>query len=162
LQPNANGYRIINNEIKNLSPLPNLQSYQRRKKMLVLQAKERVKKMTILRLEINSDFVDDEQTVNLAKAGILVTPPISKDYWRYRVKLHREQAIIGFPKFSVCIGIGFAIEKDWNTNLPSSCDAEEIYSHIKHNKKYKAISDEMCLSAIRMIQDQIAKEKENA
>ena len=69
----------------------------------------------------------------------------------YRVKLSETQAIVGFPKYST-IGIGFAQEEDWNTNLPWTTQAEEIFAHIAHNKGDSAISDEQCIEAIRMIQ----------
>ena len=48
---------------------------------------------------------------------LMVTPALSESYWAYRVKLSDKQAMLGFPKFGT-IGIGFAIEEDWNTNLP--------------------------------------------
>jgi hypothetical protein len=93
---------------------------------------------------------------------VAVTPPISEDYWQYRVQLSDKQAIIGFPKF-LTIGIGFAVEEaDWNSNLPYSSSAEGIYRHIKHNKGDDAISDEDCIEAIRMIQHAIEAKKKVA
>jgi len=85
---------------------------------------------------------------------LMLTPAIDEDYWAYRVKLSETQAIVAFPKFST-IGVGFAREEDWNTNLPWTCDANEIYGHIKHNKGDDAIRDEDCLEAIRMIQEAV-------
>jgi hypothetical protein len=64
-----------------------------------------------------------------------------------------DQAVVAFPKFGL-IAIGFQREKDWNTNLPSSLSAEEIYNHIKHNKT-DTPKEEDCLGAIRMIQEHI-------
>ncbi|TDB86445.1 hypothetical protein E1264_17760 [Actinomadura sp. KC216] len=93
-----------------------------------------------------------DETVHAGPA--MLTPAIDEDYWLYRVKLSERQAIVGFPKFGL-IGIGFAVEEDWNTNLPSGCDAEQIYEHIAHNKGDDSISREDCLSAIRMIQDAV-------
>src|SRR5260221_8530024 len=61
-------------------------------------------------------------------------------------------AIVGFPKFGT-IGIGFAQEEDWNTNLPYTCPTQQIYDHIKHNKKYDEIADDTCVEAIRLIQE---------
>lgn len=84
--------------------------------------------------------------------ALAMTPPIDEDYWLYRVRLSDTQAIVGFPKFST-IGIGFAREEDWNTNLPYTCSAEDIWRHIAHNKGDDAIPDASCLAAIRMIQD---------
>lgn len=81
----------------------------------------------------------------------MVTPLINEDYWKYRVRLTNKQAIVGFPKFGT-IGIGFAVEEDWNSNLPYSVPAEEIYEHISHNAGDEAITKEQCLEAIRMIQ----------
>ncbi len=85
---------------------------------------------------------------------LMLTPPIDEDYWLYRVKLGADQAIVAFPKFGI-IGIGFASEEDWNTNLPYRCSAEEIYDHIAHNKGDESISREDCIEAIRMIQERI-------
>lgn len=84
-------------------------------------------------------------------AAMMMTPMIDEDYWAYRVRLSDKQAIVGFPKF-MTVGIGFAVEEDWNTNLPYTCDAEEIYDHIQHNKGDDAIGREACLEAIRLIQ----------
>jgi hypothetical protein len=100
-----------------------------------------------LTLEIKGQ-ADETATVG----PIALTPPINEDYWTYRVKLSDTQAIVGFPKF-FAIGIGFAQEEDWNTNLPFTCDAEAIYEHIEENKGDEVISREDCLTAIRMIQE---------
>lgn len=81
----------------------------------------------------------------------VMTPPIDESYWRYRVRLTDSQSIVGFPKFFT-VGIGFSLEEDWNTNLPYTSDAKEIFDHIKHNKADDSIGDEDCLTAIRMIQ----------
>lgn len=67
------------------------------------------------------------------------------------VKMFAEQAIIAFPKFGG-IAISFLEEEDWNTNLPYRCKAEEIYDHIKCNKKYKEIKKKDCIKAIEKIQ----------
>lgn len=95
----------------------------------------------------------DETAVLTAPGGgsILMTPPIGEDYWAYRVRLSDTQAVVGFPKFAT-IGIGFAVEGDWNTNLPYTCENEKILSHIGHNKGDDAISDDDVLAAIRLIQ----------
>jgi hypothetical protein len=82
---------------------------------------------------------------------VLLTPPIGEDYWTYRVRVGDGQAIIGFPKYGT-IGVGFAVEEDWNTNLPVPfASPEDVYEHIKHNKGDDSISDEDCIEAIRMI-----------
>lgn len=91
------------------------------------------------------------ETPMLAGGGVMMTPPIDEDYWEYRVRLSDKQAIVGFPKFFT-IGIGFAVEEDWNTNLPYTCTAEEIFSHIKHNKGDDSITDEDAIRAIQMVQ----------
>lgn len=97
--------------------------------------------------------------------GILITPAISPDFWLFRVQLGKTQAIVGFPKFFT-IGIGFAEEKDWNTNLPYSCSTEQIYEHIKHNKGDKSITKKQVLAAIAVVQQAAtavkAKEKEKS
>lgn len=86
------------------------------------------------------------------------TPAIDEDYWRYRVRLSDKQAVVGFPKFST-IGIGFAKERDWNTNLPYHCPVEDIFKHIKHNKGSRKISDIDVRRAIQMIQDAAMKDR---
>lgn len=108
--------------------------------------------MRALTVEINQKFAQANDSIKLgAGAHLMVTPPLNEDYWLFRVKLFEGQAIVGFPKFNT-IGIGFAQEEDWNTNLPYTCDAEMIYNHIKHNKAYDDIPDDECLEAIRLIQ----------
>jgi len=110
--------------------------------------------MKKLKLEIN-DITDQTGAVVCNSNLVLMTPPIGEDYWLYRVKLVKDQSIIGFPKFG-CLGVGFAIEEDWNTNLPiDNYDDEKgfetIWNHIKHNKKYPAITKKMGMDAIRLI-----------
>lgn len=83
---------------------------------------------------------------------VAITPPIDENYWAYRVQLGHGQAIVGFPKF-MTVGIGFALETDWNTNLPWTCEAEAIYQHIRRNKRFPGIRRTACLEAIRMVQD---------
>jgi hypothetical protein len=105
-----------------------------------------------LQLEINAKFTRSHDTFQVGSVALMITPPLNEDYWLFRVKLYEDQAILGFPKFGT-IGIGFAQEEDWNTNLPYTQDAEQIYDHIKHNKQYDQITDEQCLAAIRLIQE---------
>lgn len=105
-----------------------------------------------MKIEINSRQISD--TGILAGGAVMITPPISEDYWLMRVPLSDKQAIICFPKFGM-IGIGFQHEEDWNTNLRSSRSAEDIYEHIKHNKGDKSIKDSDCIDAIRMLQKAI-------
>jgi hypothetical protein len=100
-----------------------------------------------LKLE-RKDQPDDTQYVG----PIALWPNVTDDYWEYRVRLSDRQAIVGFPKFGT-IGIGFAVEEDWNTNLPYTTPAERIYAHIKHNKGDDAISDEDCIAAIELIRE---------
>ena len=110
-----------------------------------------------LKLEINSALVKDKTLIlNAENRQVLITPPLDENYWLYRVKLSKDQAIIGFPKFNQ-IGIGFALEEDWNTNLPSRCETEEIFNHIKKNKKYDEIKDEDCIRAIKMIKEAVKR-----
>jgi len=119
---------------------------------------------TRLELEVSTKFVEqqtdiatgkaaDKNRIRLGNAVVLVTPlDLDKDYWQFRVKLgNKGQAIVGFPKFGV-IGIGFAMETDWNTNLPSNCDTDEIFNHIAHNKGDNNILDSDVKIAIGMVQ----------
>jgi hypothetical protein len=82
---------------------------------------------------------------------VMLTPAIGEDYWTYRVRLSDKQAVVGFPKF-MTIGIGFAVEEDWNTNFPYTCGTEETFQHIKHNKGDDSISDDDVRAAIALIQ----------
>lgn len=107
-----------------------------------------------LHLEISDKYIDEGASTIIGKnAAMMITPPLNEEYWIFRVKLHEDQAIVGFPKFGT-IGIGFALETDnWNTNLPYTCDDEMIYNHIEHNKKYDEITKEQCVQAIHLIQE---------
>lgn len=112
------------------------------------------------KLILETKTQDPEEVIQLGGRGIIMmTPPIDEEYWAYRVRLSDTQAIVGFSKFST-IGIGFAEEEDWNTNLPYSVSAEGIFDHIKHNKGDDDILDEDCITAIQMIIDAATKDKE--
>jgi len=89
---------------------------------------------------------------------IVFTPPIDEDYWSYRVIVGEHQAVVGFPKF-MTIGIGFAVEEDWNTNLPYTCDVMKIWDHISHNKGDSNIPDAWCIQAIEMIQQAVHEDQ---
>jgi hypothetical protein len=84
----------------------------------------------------------------------MITPPIDEGYWSYRVRLGDGQALVGFPKFFT-VGIGFAVEDDWNTNLPYNCTAEEICEHIRHNRLDLTITDAEIIEGIKLIQEAI-------
>ena len=112
-----------------------------------------------LQIEIREDIKFSKAELGIINERIMITPVINKDYWIFRVKVSDDQAIVGFPKFGT-IGIGFAVEEDWNTNLPSrDCEdrEEEIFGHIQHNKGKENISDEICVEAIRMVNNIAAK-----
>ena len=114
-----------------------------------MKAKEKPFKLV---LEINEKFIDgDLNKVDLGGIVAIITPPLDEDYWQFRVKVNDEQAIVGFPKFTT-IGIGFALEDDWNTNLPYNTSTKAIWEWIKHNKHYASIPDKRCLEAIKMVQ----------
>ncbi len=114
---------------------------------------------TRLVLQINKFHIDKSPSLGNAAVTVLITPPIDEDYWLYRVPVSDKQAIVAFRKFGV-IGIGFQHEEDWNTNLPSSCPAEEIYNHIEHNRL--DADKNKCIEAIELIRDAIAKTKDFA
>jgi len=104
----------------------------------------------VLKLERKDDTVDESRLVTSSNIGILFTPPVGdEDYWVFRVGLNEAQAVVGFPKFGT-IGIGFAEEEDWNTNLPYTVSAEKILEHIWHNAG-PTVSREQALEAIEMI-----------
>jgi len=101
-------------------------------------------------LVLEANALHFDKTVRLP--GIVMTPPIDSSYWLFRVQLYKDQAIVGFKKFNT-VGIGFAQEEDWNTNLPCSCPVEEIYDHIEHNTQYEEITKEQVLEAIKLVRD---------
>lgn len=109
--------------------------------------------MSKLTLEVRGE---EDRTVHVGPVSL--TPSIDEDYWAYRVRLSDRQAIVGFPKFGT-VGIGFAVEEDWNTNLPYGCATEEIYEHIEHNKGDEAITREDCIAAIEMIRQRVTADR---
>lgn len=99
-----------------------------------------------------------QEDKTLSVGMVSLTPFVNEDYWAYRVMLSDTQAIVAFPKFST-IGIGFAQEEDWNTNLPYTLPAVQIWEHIKHNKGDESIADEDCLRAVEMLRDAIYEDR---
>lgn len=87
--------------------------------------------------------------------AISLTPPVNEDFWGYRVQLGHGQAVLGFPKHGT-VGVGFALEDDWNTNLPYRCETDYVVSHILHNKRYECISDEDVRAAVLLVQEAAA------
>jgi len=106
-------------------------------------------------------FEEKTQEAQGIYGSLAITPGIGEDYWTYRVHLFKDQYLLAFPKFWT-VGIGFAQEEDWNTNLPYSCEAEEIKEHIKHNRKYDEITDGMIVEAIKLLQSRILRDKEES
>ena len=90
----------------------------------------------------------------IAGGRVLMTPPLDEDFWLFRVKVGKGQAVVAFPKFTT-LGIGFAKEENWNTNLPYTCDTEEIYAHIACNKGDGRIPKARCIEAIAMLQEAV-------
>jgi len=113
-------------------------------------------------LEVNQKCID-KTTVFSIKSDfgetpvVMVSPDTGEDYWLFRVKLCKDQAVTGFPKFGM-IGIGMALEENGNTNLPLHStytpeeNAKRIAKHIKCNKKYKSITIKMIEDAILLIE----------
>jgi hypothetical protein len=108
--------------------------------------------MKNLVVEYKKGFEPDKNCIYTGRGVIMFTPSINEDYWIMRVVLYKDQAIVAFPKFGL-IGVGFAQESDWNTNLPYQCSTEKLYEHIKRNKKYRAITKQTCLEAIKLLQE---------
>ena len=103
---------------------------------------------------------DKTLSASVGDSTVLVTPPITDDYWKYRVRVADGQAVVGFPKFGT-IGVGFAEEEDWNTNLPYTMDADSIRRHIWHNRAPLDDSTEsvsLVVRAIEMIQAAVAED----
>lgn len=104
-----------------------------------------------MEVEINKNQIQDTGVFTSEHGSLAITPSIDEDYWVFRVHLHEDQYVQAFPKFST-LGIGFAQEEDWNTNLPYvNSSAEEIADHIWHNKKYDEIKKEDLISAIQLL-----------
>ena len=104
-----------------------------------------------LKMEVNAKFAPTDGPIVAGNTVVMVTPPLDEDYWLARVPVSDKQAIVCFPKFGT-IGIGFQHEdEDWNTNLPYSCDAVEIYDHIKENRRGAAKAK--CVAAIKMVSE---------
>jgi hypothetical protein len=101
--------------------------------------------------ELNLERRDQPDETPVIGGAIMMTPAIDEDYWMYRVVLGEHQAIVGFPKFGT-IGIGFAVEEDWNLNLPYTCGTDEIFQHIRRNKGDTRITDADVKRAITLIQ----------
>lgn len=92
--------------------------------------------------------IEEAKNVRILLGGVP-----SKDKVLFVVEMFKDQAIVAFPRYFSCIAIGFFIEeKGYDTNLPYQCKAEEIYEHIKCNKKYKEIKKKDCIKAIEKIQ----------
>ncbi len=122
--------------------------------------------MRKLVVEYKKGFQPSKDCINTGRGIIMFTPAIDEDYWIMRVKLYhdkklnKDQSIVAFPKFGM-IGIGFAIESDWNTNLPYQTDTERLYNWIKRNKKYRAITKQTCLEGLKMLQEACKKYDED-
>lgn len=106
-----------------------------------------------MQIEYNSKLIKDDGNIG---NGIMITPKIDEDYWIMRVQVSDNQAVVAFPKFGT-IGVGFQHEEDWNTNLPYSVPASEIFDHISHNKGSDSILDSDCINAIEAMQAEIPR-----
>ncbi len=107
-------------------------------------------------MKIERKEMADESAVS---PRLMLTPRIGDDdYWTHRVEVSGSQAIQAFPKFGT-IGIGFEKEEDWNTNLPYTEKAKNIYAHIAHNKGDKRIKKSTCIAAIKAIKAKICEIK---
>lgn len=100
----------------------------------------------------------EDETAILGPA--ILAPVVDEDYWEYRVRFPgTDQAVVGFPKFFT-IGIGFAKEDDWNTNLPYTCDTDKIVNHIWHNHGDDSITREMVAEAVSLIQNAAREDRD--
>lgn len=111
-----------------------------------------------LKLEVNKKTFSNFDK-GIVSQGVMMTPILSEDNFLYRVKTSCRQAIVGVHKFGT-IGIGFNKESDWNCNLPYTCEAKEIYEHIKHNK-HRSAKELDCIKAIKRIQEAIKTREAN-
>jgi len=106
--------------------------------------------MKKLELEFRNKFKPKQPVFKIGENSVIMTPKIDEDFWVFRVKLIKDQALVAFPKFRT-LGIGFALESDWNTNLPYDCEPEEIYKHIRCNRRYDGIKKSDCIKAIKIL-----------
>jgi hypothetical protein len=90
------------------------------------------------------------ETGVLAGGLVMMTPNICPEYWEYRVVLSPYQAVLGFPKFGT-VGIGFADEEDWNTNLPYGIRTAITVRHICHNAGGDSITPVMIAEAVELV-----------
>jgi len=105
-----------------------------------------------LKVQVNTNYVDKTLYMGTGKLIAMMTPPINKDYWYFKVELFNDQSVVAFPKFGT-MGVGFRYEDDdWNTNLPFIIDAKRIADHIWCNRKYEEIKKEDVIEAIKLIQ----------
>ncbi len=109
--------------------------------------------MTELKLETKSQ----KDKTPLIGGIALVTPPISEGYWKYRVQVVSNQAIIGFPKFGTHRNRISETKGTGNTNLPYVAAGRlKILNHIWHNRGKENDGKEFrkeCLKAIKLIQN---------
>ena len=106
-------------------------------------------------VETNDAFIKGKEFYSFGVVDVMFPPPLSRDYWLFRVVLSHDQALVCFPKLGT-YGIGFQREKeDWNTNMPYVCDAERIWEHIKINRGNGMIRKSACLKGIRLLQEAV-------
>jgi hypothetical protein len=113
-----------------------------------------------LRLETRPSATDAATTMRTPGGPTLLLGGAPKaGEWLYRVEVGGGQAVIGFPKFDVIVGVGFEREEDWNTNLPSSVPARDIFEHIRHNRGPATATDEEIVEAIEMVRRAVARDR---
>lgn len=105
-----------------------------------------------MKIEVNPNAYNGTDSFVFDDTLFLIPPMVHEDYWLFRAQLKHGQAIVAFPKYAT-LGIGFAQETDWNTNLPAKCEPEEIFQHIRHNKQYEDISDDEVREAISAVRE---------
>lgn len=115
-------------------------------------------------LEINPDCVDKTTHMFSGNNHIMISPAVDEEYWLFRVKLCKDQAVLGFPKCGM-VGVGMAkeVHPNSNTNLPIHSNSspekngKHIAQHIKCNKKYKSITIKMIEDAATLICEGVEK-----
>jgi hypothetical protein len=115
--------------------------------------------MTIGINDLTLERHDQEDKTVIIGGGIgMMTPAIDENYWEYRVRVSETQSVVGFPKFGT-IGIGFAVEEDWNTNLPYQAETKDIRQHIWHNRGDDSITEDIVDRAIEMIREAATQDR---
>lgn len=110
-----------------------------------------------MQIETNTNIKEAEKILSQGLYNALFQGLIrGKKLYMFKIQMYQDQYLLAFPKFGK-LAIGFSQEKVFNLNLPYDCDAEQIFERISPNKRYKNITNEQCLKAIKLLQRHCAE-----